>query len=320
MTKFSRILCVIDPTRDEQPALNRATWFAKYTGASIDLQVCYYDEYLSGHRFLDSSLLSDAQAAMLNKQEKKLDALAEPLRNEGFSVSTTVTWDHPLDEGIVRQSIALRADVVFKDVHHHSALSRVLFSHTDWALIRTCPVPLWLVSPRDIVGPPNIIAAIDPFSVHDKAATLDDQLLDIGQLVAANTKGTLHAFHSFDPRAIAAAIMVNMNAHIPTEMPDFERELCDQHKKQFSEITERHGIAQDRSHLAVGSVREELPALATKLNAALVVMGAVSRNKLERLFIGATAEQTLDRLPCDLLVIKPKQHANPIDTAIRGAA
>ncbi len=317
MTKFSRILCVIDPTRDEQPALNRATWFAKHAGATIALQVCYYDEILSGHRFFGSDLLSGAQAAMLNKQEEKLDALAEPLRAEGLSVSTTVTWDHPLDEGIVRQSIALRADVVFKDVHYHSALSRMIFTHTDWALIRTCPVPLWLVGSRDIVGPPNIIAAIDPLGVHNSPATLDDQLLDIGQQVATDTNGKLHAFHSYDPRAIAAAVMTNANAASRIPMPDLERELCDHHKKQFSEITERHGITKDRSHLAVGPVREELPALATKLNAALVIMGAVSRNKLERLFIGATAEQTLDRLPCDLLVIKPDQHAEPVDVAIR---
>ncbi|MEO0632104.1 MAG: universal stress protein, partial [Planctomycetota bacterium] len=37
----------------------------------------------------------------------------------------------------------------------------------------------------------------------------------------------------------------------------------------------------------------------------LMVMGAVSRGFLERTFIGNTAEQVLDRMPCDLLIIKP---------------
>jgi universal stress protein E len=305
VTNFSRILCVVDPTQDEQPALGRARWFAKHSGAAIDLQVCYYDEYLSGHRFSDSDSLSKARAAVLDKQQEKLDALAKPLRDEGLSVSTTVTWDHPLDEGIVRQSRALRAEIVFKDIHYHSPLSRALFTHTDWALIRTCPVPLWLVSPHDIVDPTNTIAAIDPFNVHDKPAALDKQLLDVGQIVATHTNGTLHAFHCFDPRGITAAAAINTYTPMPMAMPDLERELLEHHQNRFSEITEHHGIPKDQSHLAVGSVRDELPALATKLNAALVVMGAISRNTMERLFIGATAEQTLGRLPCDLLVIKP---------------
>jgi nucleotide-binding universal stress UspA family protein len=31
----------------------------------------------------------------------------------------------------------------------------------------------------------------------------------------------------------------------------------------------------------------------------------VARNPLKRLFIGSTAERTLGRLPCDMLIVKP---------------
>jgi universal stress protein E len=41
------------------------------------------------------------------------------------------------------------------------------------------------------------------------------------------------------------------------------------------------------------------------VDAAVVVMGAISRNRWKRLFIGATAERTLEHLPCDLLIVKP---------------
>ncbi len=40
------------------------------------------------------------------------------------------------------------------------------------------------------------------------------------------------------------------------------------------------------------------------LPADLVVMGAVSRSGIQRLFIGSTAEEVLDRLPCDVLIVK----------------
>ena len=41
------------------------------------------------------------------------------------------------------------------------------------------------------------------------------------------------------------------------------------------------------------------------MRAQLVVMGAVSRSGLKRVFIGNTAERVLHDLPCDVLVVKP---------------
>ncbi|MBT5219554.1 MAG: universal stress protein, partial [Woeseia sp.] len=49
-------------------------------------------------------------------------------------------------------------------------------------------------------------------------------------------------------------------------------------------------------------------------------MGAVSRNTMKRLFIGATAERTLEHLPCDLLVVKPSWFHSAIDAHISDAA
>lgn len=320
MADFSRILCVIDPTQEEQPALQRAKWFAEHSGAEIDLLVCCYNEYLSGHRLFDSESLQKARGKVMDTQKRKLEALAAPLRAENLSVTTTAMWFHPLDEAIARQATLLRADIVFKDTHYHSGLSRALFTNTDWSLIRICPVPLWLVNPRDVVSTPAIITAVDPFNEHDKPATLDDELLGIGQSIADCTNSDLHAFHCFDSGVIAAAEAANSYNPLPISMPDLEREMREHHQHKFSEIAERHGIAKDRSHLAFGSVQVELPALATELDAALVVMGAVSRSRLDRFVIGATAEKTLSRLPCDLLVVKPKMIATPVNAALNEAA
>ena len=41
------------------------------------------------------------------------------------------------------------------------------------------------------------------------------------------------------------------------------------------------------------------------LSVDVMVMGAVSRSRLQELFVGGTAEFVLDRLPCDVLVVKP---------------
>jgi universal stress protein E len=80
-------------------------------------------------------------------------------------------------------------------------------------------------------------------------------------------------------------------------------------------MVDYHDIAKDHAHLVSGLTHEELPALAEKLDAAVVVMGAVARNRLKRLFIGSTAERTLDHLPCDLLIVKPNWFKSPVESA-----
>lgn len=312
MHKISQILCVIDPTTDNQPAMRRAAWLASQTSAELELLVCYYNEYLSGDRLFDSPSLEKARGEVIAGHEKHLETMAEPLRSDGIVVRTTALWDHPLYEGIVRRAEEIGADIVLKDTHHHSAVTRALFTNTDWNLIRTCPAPLWLVKPGEITESPVILAAIDPLNEHDKPAALDDEILMLAKSLAATADGTVHAFHSYDPRiAVATA---TANAYIPVSLPfdEIEEQMREQHEKRFNEVTEFHGIDSDQAHLVAGLTHEELPALAESLVADLVVMGAVSRNQWKRLFIGATAERTLEHLPCDLLIVKPDWFQTPV--------
>jgi universal stress protein E len=313
MKKFSKILAVVDPTAEDQPAVGRAAWLAKNSGAELELLVCYYNEYLSGDRLFDSPSLEKARHEVIQSQEKFLENIAEPLRADGVVVKTSAIWDHPLYEGIVRHASESGSDIVVKDTHHHSAVTRALLTNTDWNLIRTCPMPLWLVKPQEFADTPVFVAAIDPMHQHDKPAALDDEILHMAKAVAERVGGDLHAFHSYDPRiAVATA---TANAYIPVSLPfdEIEQQMHEDHQKRFREITEFHKVDGDKAHLVAGLTHEELPLIAEQLNADVVVMGAVARNRWKRLFIGATAERTLEHLPCDLLIIKPDWFQTPVD-------
>jgi len=52
-------------------------------------------------------------------------------------------------------------------------------------------------------------------------------------------------------------------------------------------------------------INDSLPALVEEIDAAVVVMGAISRSGIDRVFVGSTAERLLDELVCDVLVVKP---------------
>jgi universal stress protein E len=320
MEKIAKILAVIDPTATKQPAMERAAWLAKKTGAELELLVCYYNEYLSGDRLFDSPSLEKARSEVIGNQESRLEELAEPIRKAGVVVTTTAAWDHPLYEGIVRRVVDSGADIVFKDTHHHSAVTRALLTNTDWNLIRTCPAPLWLVKPHDLADTPVFVAAIDPMNQHDKPAALDDEILQISKTLGSDVGGTVHAFHSYDPRiAVATA---TANAYIPVSLPfdEIEQQMHEDHEKRFNEITSFHGVEDDHAHLVAGLTHEELPLIAENLKADVVVMGAVARNRWKRLFIGATAERTLEHLPCDLLIVKPDWFQSPVEAERNDAA
>ncbi len=320
MRKISRILCVVDPDADAQPALLRGAWLARHLGAELELLICYYNEYLSDGRLEEYSALDNAHEDILHGLQTQLESIARPLRNSGLVVNTKSAWDHPRYEGIIRSAIESGADIVLKDTHHHSAISRALLTNTDRHLIRSCPVPLWLVKPQDIPDKPTFVAAIDPLHEHDKPAALDDEILVISKMLADATHADVRAFHSYDPRiAVATA---TANAYIPVSLPfdEIEQQMHQQHEKHFNEVVAFHGIDPKNSRLVAGVTHEELPEYSNIVGADVVVMGAVSRNRWKRLFIGATAERTLEYLPCDLLIVKPEWSGTPVEFAGEEAA
>ncbi len=82
-------------------------------------------------------------------------------------------------------------------------------------------------------------------------------------------------------------------------------------KRDFLRELRATSIAPNRQHLRLGAPALELAACAAQIRASLVVMGAVSRSRLGRIFIGSTAEHVLDELTCDVLIVKPPGFESP---------
>jgi universal stress protein E len=99
-------------------------------------------------------------------------------------------------------------------------------------------------------------------------------------------------------------------------------EVAELHQKEvkaaFEKLCAKYALGPRRAHLRVGLPVDELPALVKEIDAHLVVMGAVSRSTLKRLFIGNTAERVIDKLDCDVLVVKPKSFRTPVPKRAAG--
>jgi len=190
-------------------------------------------------------------------------------------------------------------------VQPKSVGSRLLLANTDWELIRNCPCPVLIAKTRRAWRRPAVIAALDPFHAHEKPAALDRQILKVGKYFARELRGALHAFHAYMPLTIIAPAPAGQALAVALP-PEMEQVHAVQVGRVFSREAAAAGIAPRRRHLEMGVTRDELAQVVRETGAELVIMGAVSRSGLKRVFIGSTAENAIDHLDCDVLIVKPR--------------
>ncbi len=299
------VLVVVDPTAENHRAVERAAWLAAHRPVEIELFISDHDAQLTAGSQDHGSPGLQAAAAVLQRHRRRLEQLAGPLRAAGHSVALDVRWDRPLHDSIVRKTLECAADLVIKDTHPHSALQSSLFSNTDWNLIRACPATLWLVKPRPVSARPCFIAAVDPLHERAKPADLDRRILATATDLAGSLGGELHLFHAFDVAALVAVSTDTMAVPSALPLDEVAGAMRAEHAEAVDALRNAHGVPPERTHVEQGGTREQLMALTDKLRADAVVMGAVSRSGLKGLFLGNTAEDVLDRLHCDLVIVKP---------------
>jgi len=71
-------------------------------------------------------------------------------------------------------------------------------------------------------------------------------------------------------------------------------------------------VRHSRVRIVEGDLKEALPAFSRTERTQIVACGAVARSYGKRLIIGHTAERLLNRLDCDVLVVKPPGVRSPV--------
>lgn len=243
-------------------------------------------------------------------QQQRLEKLVKPVRARGVAISCLSVLDYPPADGVVRQVLKHRPDLLIVQSQRHARAARVLLGNTDWELIRNCPCPLWLVKSGTLKPALSVLAAIDPFHAHAKPTALDNEILDQAGRVVGTGAGRLGVGHVYAlPQQLIAA-MGEVTA-VPATPAEMRR-----HQAQVTEVVKRasrrYAIAAKDQLLRAGDPAVGIPLLSKQWKADLLVMGAVSRRGLKRLFIGHTAERVLDAVHCDVLVIKPRAFKCPV--------
>jgi universal stress protein E len=296
------LVAVENPVTRSNKAVRRAAQMARQTGASLELfsAVRVPAFSIGGMRFEATEVVRTA----VEQNLAALKRLAKPLLREEIIVETTASIVEVVHEAILRRAQQCGADLIIIEARMHAPLARVLLRQVDFELIRRSTLPLLIVKDSKPWKAPRVLAALDPFHSHDKPRNLDAKIAGAAKDIADAVGGVVHAGYIFCPLAEYFPNVV-MEPAVMALTPNEERNYEANVKREFRRAAESYGIAARYCHLRRGDPGIELPLLARSLKTRLVAMGAVSRSGFGHSFIGNTAERILDRLPCDVLIVKP---------------
>lgn len=268
MTQFNNLFVVYDPTRDEQPALERAAIIAEETSAKMHVFACI---------FLDTTKCEDQSAEvkrLIAEQQRVLDEAVSPLASRGITVSTEVEWDKDWYQAVVRASTKSTVDMVLKSSYKHSSSKRLLNKTSDWTLIRECLCPVLLVKGRKPREVPRVLAAIDINAKRTSYERLNQRVISVAKEILDRQRMDVHVVNAFmDFKAV----------------PD---------RQALIGIS---GVESKKIHIKQGEPEKVIVAQAKKLDVSLIVVGNSARSGLSAAVHGNTVEKMLDKLRCDVL-------------------
>ncbi len=316
MSQPERILVAIKaPGARSQPTARKAAQIAAGTGAKLELFHAITTPLYMDAFGMEGMSIKETQKQWRARVLKQLERHAAALREDGVEVEVSCDWDFPAYEAVVRRATRTGADLIVAERHADKHVMPWLLRFNDWELLRRSPVPVLLVKHGKLWRKPAVLAAIDPQHSFAKPAKLDGAILDAAGQIAGALGGAMHVVHAY-PAATPALIDYGASAEkIGTNL---ERRAAAIARKAFDAELADRGLSRSRKHLIAGHPVDVIPKLAKRLKAGLVVMGGISRSGLKRLVIGNVAEQVLDALPCDVLVMKPESFKARVPASPRG--
>jgi universal stress protein E len=295
-------MVVVDPRARAQPALEKAARLTAALSARLEVYACDWHEGLDG-RGRDIAL---ARRRVLASGETALAALIRDYAPAAKGAEVRYELGHPRETAILGHVQRVRPELVILDSHFHAETRRALFGPADWPLIRDCPVPLLYAKPRHWRAAPRIAAAVDPRHPATPGDRLDARLVATAERLAHALRGSLYVVHAWlalepgfaGPAALGVPVI---DAAEIDRLVDGAEQAA---RAKVAALTQ--GLRSPRPEIVLlrGAAIETLPGFAEVEGLDVLLLGAVSRSWLYDTLIGATAERLLERVSCDVLVVK----------------
>lgn len=286
-----------------QAALDQAVELATVCGASLTLVAVLELSEQAVH------LIEADRQNLFNTVEDvaatDLQQLAEKLRGQGLKVTTRVVIGKGWEE-LTKEAIRGRHDLVIVGTRKRSSTTRMLFGSTSNKLLRTCPVPVWVVKPGEVRELREVLIATD-FS------EVGLQVSAAGVAVAKLLNAKLFVAHAlefpFETYLHTAGVS---EAEIAGYRKRLHQEAHDNVLQQLSQCDYRTVQQGVKVEILEGSPDSVIPKLIDDDEIDLLVIGTHGRSGFSGMLLGNTVERLIPHVHSSLLVIKPADFVSPV--------
>ncbi|WP_153913773.1 universal stress protein UspE [Shewanella sp. TC10] len=308
MKDYNKILVVINPMTDPQPALARAVELASKSNASITAFLTIFDFSYEMTSILSSHEREAMRQGVIDQRESWLEEAIVPYTQNGLQIETKVVWHNRPFESVIKYAIEQDFDLLVKSTHEHDKLKSIIFTPTDWHLLRKAPIPVLMVKDHDWPVAGKILCAVNVASEDDEHSTLNTKIIENALNLAAKFSAKIHLVNGYPGTPVNLAI----------ELPEFDAASYNdtvrmQHEQRIQYLANSFNIPLENCHVEEGLPEDVIPELALQLDAELVILGTVGRTGFSAALIGNTAEHVIDSINCDLLAVKPEGYKSPLE-------
>ena len=320
MKRFKNILCVLARRGDQCQALARSVELAESNQASLRV-VMVAEKVSLGMGMPEGGPISEQlQNALIEDSEELINSSIGPYR-ERVEIDTCVLVGTSFLE-VIREVQRSRHDLVVKTAENPDWLDR-LFGSDDMHLLRKCPCPVWLLKPGVPGRFRNILAAVDVDDAyspneHGLRLSLNDQILQLATSLAVTEFAQLHIGHAWNTiggDSLLGGIPRSLKAQLAPYIEQVRLHRKDNLDRLLQRLVSDVGpeVLESQPHLVKGTPQEAIPALASAVQADLVIMGTVARTGIPGFIVGNTAEMILSQITCSVLAVKPPGFTSPVE-------
>jgi universal stress protein E len=264
----NRILAVIDPTRDEQWALQKAVSIGS---TQQDTRIFAYLCVHSNAKCDDPERLREVE---LRRTRPWIEKIVSEFAGAGVAIEPLLEWRADWRQAVSDAAQAVGAQLVIKRASGRPSS----LANSDRQLIRSLEGSALLLIKHDPVSAlRKVVVAIDLNARDEAHIALNDAIMALGKRVRGDdTDIELHAVSAY---------------------PTSDRFV---HPPDVAKILE---IKRSHAHVSRGIAADVIPRMVNLIDADLVILGNVGRRGLSGLTVGNTAEKILTDIKADVLVL-----------------
>ncbi|NMP16065.1 universal stress protein [Thalassotalea sp. Y01] len=170
----------------------------------------------------------------------------------------------------------------------------------DSLLMQKLPCPIFIASDRKWKSKPVIVAAVDLSTKAKLKKDYNNIVLKWTALLSNVFNYEAHIIYSIPvARPLLEFDVVDKQEVLINKQPEAEQNLLS--------LTTNFNLGDAHTHITIGPAEKNIPSIANKVKADLVIMGCVGQKGLKDFLFGKTAENTLHHLRTDILICRGRR-------------